>query len=633
MKKVLLTIFTAFALSNSFAQVIWSEDFEGAVPPAIPGTFTQATLATDGGWKSGTGTGLSSANFPIGDHSKIVATNDDGCNCNKSADVLKFPSINLAAYPANVYLQFDMVFAGGTYNNITETAEIQYSTNGGATWTTLSTIAGTNSLSWVTRAYALTPVLGQANVLLAIKYSDGGDWLFGLALDNIKVLVPPAKDINVYAAYPGGKYLVTNNVFQTGLTTFGMDPVTSVTLKYQVGAMAPVTKTFTLSPALNFTDSKVLSFDPAALTPGQHTNLKVWVTDINGGGADANNGNDTAVWNGSMYVATQTTARNVLIEEFTSSTCPPCAALNVSFDPLLEANAPNTGSTFNVVKYQMNWPSPGNDPSYNSDGSTRRGFYGVNGIPAVVMNGTSSMPSKTQGAIDTAKTIPAFSTMTATLTRTGTTYNGSVSFTPYVTISAGSNLFLYQAYSQKFYNYPGASTSQKDYHHAMRKMMPNGSGKYVSSTVAGTAMNESSSYTFNTVGTPAQNSYDLWVTNAGTVEYVAFLQDTTTGEILQSASNNVSVSIVDLEDNQSIGMYPNPATDFTTVAVKVNNATKVSMMVVDMNGRVIYKKEEADVKAGQNEIAINTSTWANGTYSVIVKTPLGDLKQALTVKH
>jgi hypothetical protein len=31
----------------------------------------------------------------------------------------------------------------------------------------------------------------------------------------------------------------------------------------------------------------------------------------------------------------------------------------------------------------MNWPSPGNDPSYNPDGVTRQNYYGVTGIPDV----------------------------------------------------------------------------------------------------------------------------------------------------------------------------------------------------------------------------------------------------------
>ena len=52
-----------------------------------------------------------------------------------------------------------------------------------------------------------------------------------------------------------------------------------------------------------------------------------------------------------------------------------------------------------------------------------------------------------------------------------------------------------------------------------------------------------------------------------------------------------------------------------------------------MSGRIVYKKDESTIPAGQQEIAINTSNFPSGTYSVIVKTPYGDMKEKLVVKH
>ncbi|MEZ5047304.1 MAG: T9SS type A sorting domain-containing protein [Chitinophagaceae bacterium] len=633
MKKLLLSVFSALLLStNANSQIIWQEDFETTTGTAIPATMSQTTLATDGGFKSGTGASLSSTSFDIPEHTRILATNDDGCNCNKSADILNTPSFSLTGFSSNVYLQFDALYYKGTYNNVPETAEVLYSTNGGTTWTSLYTF-NTGSASWQTIAVPLTPVLGQANVQLAFKYNDGGDWLFGLALDNIKVLVPPSKDVAVTNAYPTGRYIPTNPQFQARFTTFGLDPVSSVTLMYQMGASAPVSQTFNFATPLNFTNSQLVTFNPAALTPGAQNNFKVWVTNINGTGPDAVNYNDTATYTGQVNVAFQTTNRNVLVEEFTSSTCAPCASLNVTFDPLLEANTPNTGGQFNVVKYQMNWPAPGNDPSYNPDGATRRAFYGVNGIPFVVLNGTSSMPSKTQGAIDSAKAIPAFANIVASVTRSGTTYTGTATVTPYVTIASGSNLVLYQSFNQKFYNYPGATTSQKEYHHAMRKMMPNGNGKAFSSVTNGTPINESANYTFNTVATPTQGSYDMWSTTEGKVEYVVFLQDTVSGEILQSASGNISVGIVELEDNQSIGTYPNPANEYVVIATKLKEEMNISLSIIDMNGRVVYRKENSTLKAGQQELTVDTKSFATGAYQIVIQTPKGNLYDKMIIRH
>src|SRR5690606_34651158 len=84
--------------------------------------------------------------------------------------------------------------------------------------------------------------------------------------------------------------------------------------------------------------------------------------------------------------------KNCLIEEFTSSTCPPCAGMNAWLDPLLNgrnANKPNSGLV--VVKYQMNFPSPGSDASYNAHGQSRASHYiaGMSswGIPLHFTNG------------------------------------------------------------------------------------------------------------------------------------------------------------------------------------------------------------------------------------------------------
>ena len=53
----------------------------------------------------------------------------------------------------------------------------------------------------------------------------------------------------------------------------------------------------------------------------------------------------------------QTVPLKPLYEEFTSSTCGPCAFANAILDPLLMANE----GTHSLIKYQMNWPGSG-DP-------------------------------------------------------------------------------------------------------------------------------------------------------------------------------------------------------------------------------------------------------------------------------
>ena len=67
--------------------------------------------------------------------------------------------------------------------------------------------------------------------------------------------------------------------------------------------------------------------------------------------------------------------RMMLIEFFTSSTCPPCATNN----PILTAYLQSANlERINAIGYHMNWPVPGNDPMYlynQTDNNSRRNYY------------------------------------------------------------------------------------------------------------------------------------------------------------------------------------------------------------------------------------------------------------------
>src|SRR5690606_21998775 len=72
-----------------------------------------------------------------------------------------------------------------------------------------------------------------------------------------------------------------------------------------------------------------------------------------------------------------------LFEEFTSSTCGPCASFNNSvFNPFIQQN----GDNLTLIKYQMNWPGSG-DPYYTAEGGVRRTYYGVNAVPDLYVDG------------------------------------------------------------------------------------------------------------------------------------------------------------------------------------------------------------------------------------------------------
>ena len=183
MKKLLLVanLFVSVAMSAQ----IWSENFNSGT--ALPAGWTQETAATDGGWSVNTPAGLSSANFTIAAaDGNILGTNDDGCDCDKSNDFIKTPAITLpAGEPA--YLLFDYFYYNGSYNGVIETLSLEISVDGGSSWDVLQEIAGAGS--WTSTGVNLSDFAGLT-INIGFRYNDGGDWLYGVGLDNMEISAP-----------------------------------------------------------------------------------------------------------------------------------------------------------------------------------------------------------------------------------------------------------------------------------------------------------------------------------------------------------------------------------------------------------------------------------------------------------
>ena len=128
MKQTLLSLFfTLLTAACLQAQVILSENFEGG---SVPAGWTSQTLATDGGWKVGTASALSSQYWTVtaNGSTRIAASNDDACNCDKSQDYLVTPPLDLSSVNAAV-LSVDVFFQANVFQNATERLTIEVSTD------------------------------------------------------------------------------------------------------------------------------------------------------------------------------------------------------------------------------------------------------------------------------------------------------------------------------------------------------------------------------------------------------------------------------------------------------------------------------------------------------------------------
>jgi hypothetical protein len=593
---------------------IYTQTFEGT---AFPTDWSRSTLGTGAtaGWRQGANTALQSNSWPIPAHTKMVGTNDDACNCDLSADTLKSPIIDLTSQ-TSVALSFDLYFNKGTYQGATESAQLLSSTNGGSTWTVMEDFEG--AANWTTIAKDISSLAGNANIRFAIVYNDGAGWTFGCAMDDFKVYVPLQFDLTAVSVVLPSFAGVNSPLPITGtLRNNGAVAVTSLTLNYTVDGGAPVTQDLTglnIAP-INGVYEYTHSTNYTPTTTGLK-NIVVYATNINGN-ADQNTANDNV--SGTVNVATQLVSHLPLLEGFTSSTCAPCASFYTSFDPILAANAPNAANNPGIanVKYQMNWPSPGNDPSYNADALARRTYYDVSGIPNNFYDGVEAA-SNTQSEIDfyKAKSSPVKIQCSYTPEASGkVTVN--VNVTPYITNSSTTANKLFIAIMEKQYDYSASTTSQDVFKHVMRKMLPDGNGIALPGLVAGTEQTFTRDYTFASAlapATPAQNSFDLW-TNVNNLEVVAFVQNVTTGEVYQAAVATL-IDISGLNENNlnaNINLFPNPVANDLMIALDVKNTQMTNIEIVNTLGQTIHSSNQGMI-SGSKVVRLDMSNFANGIY-------------------
>ncbi len=174
--------------------------------------------------------------------------------------------------------------------------------------------------------------------------------------------------------------------------------------------------------------------------------------------------------------------RVVLVERFTSSTCPPCASNNPIMDAWLHSQ---DSDRVLGIAYHMNWPSPGNDPMYwynVSDNNGKRTYYNVNSIPQAFMDGIINI----QPAYTTSGLTSLFNSRTGiptpiTVVVTDSTFGDSVIVRAriYCEVSMASptvyvNFLVLEKHITNIN--PPATNGETDFYDVMRRTLPGPNG-------------------------------------------------------------------------------------------------------------------------------------------------------------
>ena len=277
MKTSLLFSFL-FISTISFSQVLFSEDFESGT---LPDGWQINTSATDGGWNIGPAQSLSSQNFSIvSNGSNIIATNDDGCNCNKANEYLITPAIDLSS-EEGALLKFDLLYGDQEYEGDQEDGRIEISLDG-SNWDLLEDLHGHGD--WDQHLINLTDYVGNETVYIGFKYDDNTGWLYGMAIDNISIEVPLTNDASLVELESkifgevGKEFNMAGTILNNGSQT-----INTIEIQYSIEGSAPVVQIFENQNIAGFTYQE-FKFDQAWVPAVEGTkNIVVEILSVNGG--------------------------------------------------------------------------------------------------------------------------------------------------------------------------------------------------------------------------------------------------------------------------------------------------------------------------------------------------------------
>ena len=236
-----------------------------------------------------------------------------------------------------------------------------------------------------------------------------------------------------------------------------------------------------------------------------------------------------------------------LFEQFTSSSCNPCAYYNENIESLL-ANEDNQGK-YSLIRYQMDWPSDG-DPYFTEEGDTRRAYYSVNAIPMVRRNGFSDGSSNgflvSQDSFDQGVSEKTYITLDALgyYENNNVTIDTKISANLYESSDMVAHIVVFENTT-----YDNATTNgETEFHNVMMKMLPDATGTSL----------DGISYQAPVFITESHDMSTTFVEEMDDLGVVVFVQNNVTKEVEQSIMlpiyhvenvHNVSVIVTDENNN------------------------------------------------------------------------------------
>lgn len=124
--------------------------------------------------------------------------------------------------------------------------------------------------------------------------------------------------------------------------------------------------------------------------------------------------------------------------------------------------------------------------------------------------------------------------------------------------------------------------------------------------------------------------YSGIATGTNTIKYVvkngAIQADTLTFNIIVSSATGLK----ETNDIKKVSMFPNPATNETSVSFNLTRSSEITIKVLNNSGQIIQQKI-SNLTAGLNNITIDTKNVAAGVYDVLIESKNGTITKKLSI--
>ncbi len=430
-------------------------------------------------------------------------------------------------------------------------------------------------------------------------------------------------------------YLAEGNpaVYNVTFTNIGANPLDSVQIIAEINGTDQYSFIAELATSASFFESFVVGLDLSDyLSLGGNS---VTVT-----GVRANEtllATDTVGTDLYIYTDAEKVDNQVLAEVFTSSTCAPCLPGNTNFQAWLETLA----SPPIYIKYQQNFPGVG-DPYVTDEAVARRGFYGINSIPDLVMNGVYSVNPATAAnlnatLLNNARSVPGLFNLEVEYEIKVDSQRVSmhVEVDPTITgVLEGTKLYV--AIAESITKQNVASNGETEFYHVFKKFaMPEGMQLPADASDVTFDMDYyfPGNYRLPADGTPANRinvETEHSVEEFDNLIVFAWVQDEVTGQILQSMqATNVSGNI-DITDNKNkMNVFPNVIQEDASIQIELEQSDDIQLRITDMSGRLVKDFGTRKMDAGAHQFTWNPAQ--SGYYIVQLYTTNGYIGREVIV--